>query len=120
MDERGRLMRETLEQAEEYIPKLIVGINVIANELRTGMENETAASMLNDAIDGLEWINDAVNLTIDFWVNKDVIEADALKDPLAMMAEAMQNRDHILLADVLDYEIKPVLENWLKTINDAL
>lgn len=119
MDEHGQLMRETLEQAEEYIPKLINGINVIANELRTGMENE-AASMLNDAIDGLEWINDAVNLTIDFWVNKAVIEADALKDPLAMMAEAMQNRDHILLADVLDYEIKPVLEDWLKTINNAL
>jgi len=119
MDEQKQLMRDTLEQAVEYLPKLIGGIEVVADRFQTGKEKQ-AIALFSDVLDGLEWINDAVNLTMPFWDGSIGIDPQVLQEPLKAMAEAWENRDYTLISDILDYEIKPALLQWLNDIKMGL
>jgi hypothetical protein len=119
MDEQKQLMNDTLEQTIEYLPRLIKGIDELVDRFRAG-RNEQAMALFGSILDGLEWVNDAVNLTMPFWGDSTSIDPYALKGPLEAMAEALENHDYTLICDVLDYEIKPALIQWLNDIKIGL
>lgn len=119
MDEQIQLMEDTLKQATEYIPKLIGGIETVTDRFQTGSQSQ-AIALFGEVLDGLEWINDAVNLTMPFWGGSTGIDPKALQEPLKAMAEALGNQDYTLVSDILNYEIKPVLIEWLNSIKMGL
>lgn len=119
MDEQKQLMNDTLEQTIEYLPRLIKGIDELINKFQTGSDEQVMV-LFGSVLDGLEWVNDAINLTMPFWSGSTSIDPHALGEPLEAMAEALKNRDYTLICDVLAYEIKPTLMQWLNNIKICL
>lgn len=119
-----QLARETLIDGADYIEKVIFTIDNIVENLLAGQEN-VALQGFQELVDGLEWIINVVILT------RPAQEEIGIKmtDPAGFMSslneiiEAFENTDYVLLGDLLNYEAKPILEQWsreLKSIKEKL
>lgn len=108
------LVNETSREIEEYIPKMIDGIDIFIKKIMSGEEAE-ANSVLSNIFEGLEWIIQAVKLTNRF-IQGDM-EEENLLSKLPLLIDAYENKDMILVSDILDYEIKPILEKWIHQIH---
>ena len=60
-------------------------------------------------IDGIDYISKVVVLTKD--VQKDEISLDDLNEQLEAIIEAFENEDYILVGDLINYELLPIIEN---------
>lgn len=101
--------KEILSTLKNYLTGFIPGVEDIINLFRIGKEAE-ALSFMKDAIDGLQWIYDAVVLTQDIQVKK--IEVSSIGPFFVEMVDALESMDYILLGDLLEYEIIPILKQW--------
>lgn len=108
---------ETLQTANEYIVKLeagiIEGIRVFRNN-----EGGQATEIIPYIIDGVEWMNDAMKLTVG--IHNQEINYDEIREKLVEIIEAFNNEDHILVGDLLEYEILPVLGQWKSIIRNSI
>lgn len=113
MDEK----MEALKSAKEYLPKLIGGVDTIV-ELSQSGEYSKAAQTILEASEGFQWIIDLMKLTKDE-LKKEVDESE-LVEKFAEIVEALENEDHILVSDLFEYEVKPILEDYLNAITAAV
>lgn len=114
MKDNQILVNETKKEIEKYIPKMIKGIDVFINKIMLNEENE-AKKILSNIFEGLEWITQAIGLTNNF-IQGDMRERDLL-EKLPLLIDAYENKDMTLVSDILDYEIKPLLEEWAHQIH---
>ena len=98
---------ETLRIADEYLDNLKIGITNVVNLIQEGNEIEGINNVV-PVLEGIEYISKVITLTKD--VQKDIIELDDLNNQLNEMIEAFENEDYILLGDLLNYELLPVIE----------
>ncbi|AVX21685.1 MULTISPECIES: hypothetical protein [Carboxydocella] len=105
------LLNETMASLAEYLPKLIAGCQKIAEQFHTADE-ASAMQLLPAAIEGLEWVITAVSELQKFGLLTE-IDPSKLTMHFSELESALANRDYILLGDLLEYEIVPVLEEWL-------
>jgi len=110
------LVATNLGNAKEYLEKLIPGFQKAADLFRLGNEQEAHKFYLQ-ILDGIDWFSQVVQ-TIVVSREKD-LEGEKLKDRqekltglMTQMLEANQNKDWVLLADLLEYEMIPFYENW--------
>lgn len=102
-------MRELYDTAYDYIGRLIAGIGDAAGLLKEGNTDE-AMKMMGNISEGLQWLTDAVRLTQDIQIDKiDVAEVNPF---ILELVSAFENRDFVLIGDLLEYEINPILEKW--------
>lgn len=108
---------ETLQTANEYIVRLesgiIEGISLFKNN-----EESQAVEMLPYIIDGAEWLNDAMKLTVG--IHSEEINYDEVREKLVEIVEAFNNEDYILVGDLLEYEILPVIGQWKVIIRKSI
>lgn len=107
--------------AEEYLEKLIPGIEKAAELFRLGNEQEANQYFLN-IIDGMTWfsqvvvtISQAVGIdssTEIFGGNSIETRLETLTDFSKQLLEANKNNDWVLVADLLEYEIQPYYSEW--------
>lgn len=100
-----------LKETYDYIYRLIDGINIVMDNYRSGNEGKAHELMVH-VIDGFSWVIEVINVTklsknIDITINEFLDE----------MITAYKNMDYVLLCDLLEYEIIPVLENIREKIN---
>ncbi|CAM4389852.1 hypothetical protein L1N85_23885 [Paenibacillus alkaliterrae] len=110
------LVTETFESIEAYLPKLIEAHHKLIQYCRE--ENSIKAFELFPAYSkGLEWVLEAVMLinkqTIYFHVNMDLINSC-----LTEINDGINNEDLVLVADILEYEFSPIL-NEILTITEG-
>lgn len=98
---------EILMTADEYLYKLKNGINVASTYMQEEKEKE-AFSIIVEIIDGLGWITEVIRLTKDVVGLK--IDLSELNEFLEEIVEALENEDFILVGDLFNYEILPILE----------
>lgn len=104
---------EALQTANEYSERLIEGVNDAVNYFKGGDENK-AVEMMVDIIDGIQWIVQVMCLSFK---NEDI---EKINEHLTEMTTALENLDYILVSDILDYEIIPILKNWkVKIANEV-
>ncbi|MGV8982698.1 hypothetical protein [Clostridium sp.] len=101
------LMMETLDTAYGYLDKVIDSFGLFSNLIIEG-ETGKAANVFIQIIDAFEWIADAFSRTA--LIHNNAIETQELNDKLPELLEAFENNDYVLMSDILNYEIKPVLE----------
>lgn len=109
---------ELLESLENYVPKLINASSDMAENIQSGKEGE-AFIILQDYIDGMMWFTEAVGAIKS--VNNLYLEKINLQEwnlKLADMQQALENQDYVLLADILEYEIKKILQDYLIYITE--
>ena len=111
MSEQEKLVNETLEEINAYLPKMIKGIEGFVESQLEGQESK---KLLSNIFDGLEWIVQAVSLTNKFKPGD--MKEQELMEIFPVLIKAYENNDYVLVGDILDYEIKPVLEKWAAQI----
>lgn len=99
---------EVLITANEYIyniKKAIKNVSILINENKEA----EAYKIIQDLPEALAWTFDAVNLTNDCL--KSELEINLINDFLKEIIEAIENDDFILVGDIFNYELLPVIEN---------
>jgi len=115
------LIERNLDNAGLYLDRLLPGIDQAAQLFRTGNEQEANQFFLR-IVDGIDWFSEVIDSIVQAknWDPAQVqLGTQSLLDRknrlLALtgqMLEANQNRDWVLLADLLEYEVLPFYEQW--------
>lgn len=108
---------EALQSAYQYIPRFKEGVGKLASTLKvrtTSNEREEITHL----VEGIAWLIDIFRLTKD--VQKTVIKTEGIVSLLEEMSGALENDDMILLSDLLEYELIPIVEEWDKQIEESL
>lgn len=115
------LIARNIENAGRYLDRLLPGFEKAAQLFRMGDEQE-ANQFFIEIIDGIEWFSEVVDSIIEA-SGKDPAHVNLGKESLlgrkerlltltSQMVEANQNRDWVLLADLLEYEMTPFYAEW--------
>lgn len=115
------LIARNIENASEYLERLLPGFEKAAQLFRMGNEQEANEFFL-EIIDGIEWFSEVVDSIIDATgqepaamnLGKETLQGrkERLLGYTTQMVEANQNRDWVLLADLLEYELTPFYVEW--------
>lgn len=98
---------EVLQMANEYLYKLKDGILKLVELIQ--QENEQKGILLIPEIsDGIDWIINVVQLTRD--LQKTDVSLENISEHLEAIIEALENEDYILVSDIFNYEIIPILD----------
>lgn len=115
------LIARNIDNAGNYLDRLLPGFEKASQLFRTGNEQEANRYFL-DIIDGIEWFSEVVNQTLAA-TGRDpagtMLGEESLQDRnerllayTTQMVEANENRDWVLLADLIEYELTPFYEEW--------
>jgi len=114
------IIDKNIENADAYLKRLIPGIEKAVELFRTGNEQE-ANQFLIKIIDGMDWFSQVLDtiLTAKEISPDTVISGKSIQDRQAnlvdftqQMVNANKNRDWVLLADLLEYEVLPFYKEW--------
>ena len=112
---------KNIENADAYLIRLIPGIEKSVELFRRGNEQEANQFFIN-IIDGIDWLSQVLDMILAAKaISPDtVFDGKSIQDRRAslvdftqQMVDANKNKDWILLADVLEYEILPYYQEWL-------
>jgi len=122
------LVLEVLISSDQYIKRMAPAVQVLADDFYR--EEVEVWDKLSQLIEGIQWLMDSftmidriptlIDLIGDYvaW-NEYAQNIKALQEMVAVMEEPIQFKDSILLADLIKYEILPLLasmQNKLKKI----
>ena len=114
------IIDQNIENADAYLIRLIPGIEKAVELFRTGSEQEANQFFIN-IIDGMDWLSQALDviLTAKEISPDTVIDGKSIQDRRASLVDftkqmvgANKNKDWVLLADLLEYEILPYYKEW--------
>lgn len=101
--------KEALEELYNYLPKLHGGILEASRFFSIGAIG-SANELLIQIIDGINWSLEVIKLTREVQVEE--LETTQLIEIVLELVGAMENSDHVLTSDLLQYEIAPIIEEW--------
>jgi hypothetical protein len=118
-----QLITETLEEAENYLPKLKNALNNSAELFKDGKEAD-ASDLLNKTLEGIQWYLEVINGIISLIDNEDLKDQanKILSDFTQALNRAMvslQNEDYDYLGDLLEVEMVEYLDK-LSDFNQKL
>ena len=119
------IVSKNLENTEQYLEKLLPGIEKAIELFQ--MEDETEANhFFLNIIDGIDWLSQvldgvitALNIDIE---NKKILgktiqeRQTQLINLTQRLVEANKNKDWVLVADLLEYEVLPFYGEWSELI----
>ncbi|PIQ99313.1 MAG: hypothetical protein COV66_12080 [Nitrospinae bacterium CG11_big_fil_rev_8_21_14_0_20_45_15] len=119
---------KNVTNAQNYLQRLLPGIEKASELFRN--ENEIEANkFFVQIIDGIDWFSQVLQVVVTvqgFSLDELSIDGKTMKerhDQLTnltlQMVDANKNKDWVLLADLLEYEIHPYYEEW-ETLLPAL
>lgn len=117
----NQLAKETLVDAAEYIKRLLGAIDDIVDKFLSGREDLALTDYVN-FVEGIQWLFTVIQLTKDYVaeLGLTVISDEKFVAVLNELIEAFENRDYVLVGDLLNYEIKPIIEKWDITFREIV
>ena len=101
----------------EGIENVNLYIDAIANKFYEGDE-KSACEGLTFVAEELQWIFKGLGIISDI-VNTDEINT-SISEQLVAVVEGMENEDYILVGDIFNYEIKPLLEELIENLRENI
>lgn len=115
------MVDRNLDNAQDYLSRLLPGLETASELFRTGNEQEANQFFLN-IIDGMDWFSEVVDSVIQAknlelsdtrFQGKSLLERkNQFLDLIKQIVEAKKNKDWVLVADLLEYEILPYYKDW--------
>ena len=118
------IVDKNIENADAYLIRLIPGIEKSVELFRMGNEQEANQFFIN-IIDGVDWLSQVLDMILE----AKAVSPDAVFDGKSIqqrrdnliaftqqMVDANKNKDWVLLADLLEYEILPYYQEWSNLI----
>lgn len=117
------LINETLDEANEYLPKLRKGTEQTASLFRNS-DNE-AIKNYHLILNGLEWYIEALSQITSLINNKNYYQKgqkmiNEINKTLSDLMVAYNKEDFVLVADILEYEIVDIIENLYEFNNKLI
>jgi hypothetical protein len=116
-----QLVREAMAQAQEALGATEAELGAIADQLIEGRIIESV-QRLADSLAIWQQIHDAVSKSIQMLdldpqliIVEDQSLVEAIRGPKGMLLqvkEALEAKDYVMLADVLQYEFEPAVNTW--------
>ncbi|WP_097025890.1 hypothetical protein [Clostridium peptidivorans] len=100
---------EVLNTAKDYMINLNNAIVRAAEYLQNG-DYFNGTDLIISITDGLEWIVQLVTLRKDIY--EEDMEVNKFTDNVKEVVEAFENEDYVLIGDLLQYEISPIVEEY--------
>ncbi|MBH0164046.1 hypothetical protein IHV12_03920 [Fictibacillus sp. 7GRE50] len=109
-----KLIHETIQSIEEFLPKVSHSCLIITEQIRSDNESQ-AMYHINQFIAAVEWLTQAINgiKSLGYIINIDTKE---INQHLLETKEGLENNDLVLIADMFEYELYPMLEGWTNEI----
>ena len=117
----AEILERNILNAQNYLQKLLPGIEKTAEIFRSGNEQE-ANQLFLQIIDGMDWFSQVMEIVIQvkqFEPDRPIYSGKSLQDQknqfadlTRQMLEANKNKDWVLLADLLEYELLPYYQEW--------
>lgn len=121
------IILKNLANAENYLQRLIPGIEKAAELFQTENEQDANKYFLI-IIDGIDWFSQVLDGVMKAsGLDPDAIELKGeslqkrksrLIELMGQMLDANQNKDWVLMADLLEYEIAPYYKEWVDLIKE--
>ncbi|KEI90379.1 hypothetical protein N493_13120 [Clostridium botulinum B2 433] len=108
---------EVLQSADEYIVKLINGINMYINNIKESKYDE-ALNLLSYILEGIDWLNEVARLTKDS--QRENIDEELMKEQLKKLHEYLNVGNYNKISNLICEEIAPLLNNWEKIIKKSI
>ncbi|MBU5591088.1 hypothetical protein KQI89_04870 [Clostridium sp. MSJ-4] len=108
---------ELLKTTSEYILNLKYSIEQIIEYLQNDKEAK-GLSLIGDVANNLSLLFEAIDSTKDY--QKQEISIEELNEKLNEIVEAMENGDTILIGDLFQYELLPILDNIQEIIKKSI
>ncbi|UOF91407.1 hypothetical protein LSG31_03900 [Fodinisporobacter ferrooxydans] len=109
-----KLLLDTFQSAIEYLPRLIEGISQISEHFRSGAEGEGVKLYLQ-AEGGLNWNTQVFQNSLVFLPTQTLqslfVRYGEILNEILM---AWKNQDYISVADLLEYELIPCMQEWIE------
>lgn len=99
---------EVIQSVNEYIGKLINGIEKMIDKFYEGLDKE-GCEILSFVSEGLEWTIKALELCEEEINTKD--ELEKLIESFGEAVNGLENDDYILVGDIFSYEVIPALND---------
>jgi hypothetical protein len=117
-----QFVHECMASASEYLSRALPEIERFTDQFYQGPDQHTWSTFL-DFVEGLQWIQQmitAVNYVDISFPNKQFYQqmATDISKHLAILEEGLQNQDYTLIADVIQYEVFPLLETFHREIKE--
>ena len=114
MDEIRAQQVEALEIAVDYIAKLVPAFRTVAGELK-GEKQEDTMDFLNQAIEGLNFVIEIFNATVDLLHEKEeVFKKDVIEQQIQKLNTAISEHNDVKIADCIEQDIVSFLEIFSK------
>lgn len=104
-------MDELKNELLEYLPRLLDGLEDMSRKFQMG-QVENALSMLSDTTEGIDWVCQAFNALLP----EKSIYINGINAQLYEINNSLNNKDFVMVADLFEYEINPLL----KKMNEAI
>ncbi|WP_244834806.1 hypothetical protein [Clostridium sp. BJN0001] len=99
---------EVMESVYKYINNLKKGLKDVSNMIQSGNEIQGIKKFI-PSLDGIEYIIKVAELTKD--IQKDHIDINKLNDLLKEIIDSFENEDYVLLGDLINYELIPIIND---------
>lgn len=120
MDQLAAEKKEALEVAVDYIDKLIPGIGTLCMELRGSRQDDTD-TFCKQCVDGLNWMIEVYNRTSDLLDSEKIsMQKQGLNEGLMKLGAAIQEKDEIKMAELLESVAVPFLKNFREAAKEAV
>lgn len=106
---------EVLESASEYLRNISKALPAIIAGYRENEIVDVSEQMILLA-DGLRWLYDVAKLTKDYHS----LDEDEMLGCYAELVDAMEMKDYLLLSDLMEYELLPLIDNWEANLTDSV
>ena len=108
-----QLIVETMEEARNYVSRFLDGLDSIVESFLKGRE-DLAFRDYPHFIEGIGWLMEVLRLTEPYCTARGLKFGSLyqVNQILAEMVEALENRDYVVVGDLMNYEIKPIVEGW--------
>ncbi|MCT4566299.1 MAG: hypothetical protein N4A68_18550 [Maledivibacter sp.] len=111
---------ETIDSLYEYTNRLIPAVLNLSTKLRN-IKDEDTMELMKAAIEGIEWSFNAILLNMDFLrENNIVLDEGKIKTTLIEFSESLENKDLLLVSDILEYEIVEILNDVNRRVEPLL
>lgn len=119
------LSKQTLEEVEVQVEKVVTNFKQ-ASEIIYSQKYEDAVNYISNAVDMWKQCQQALNLVTNFAIqNGAEINKDSLKDLygelndiIIQLSESIQNKDFMMVKDVIDYELLDKFDEIIELKNN--
>lgn len=106
------LMAETMESTIEYLERAQPEVEKLGAEFYQGPTEDTW-NKFTQLLEGLQWLLEVSTVLESFRPEQQTSAqwGAEFKEKIKLLSEAMANSDHVLLGDLLQYEISPLFSS---------